>query len=696
MTSRRTRRQAEKEPAAVGVPLVEDASVERNDAGDDLVPEGKLVCSLTNELRPATPQEETLQSVIEQLHREYGVPMEDMGRDIRVSCEAEDPKTGRPRTRSRTVSLAVYEPGAVHETKNIIRVALVAGPGTKADSSALATLEEVLGSLDERHEHVFGLWTNGADLEFRMRIFEQRTGLPVYTPLTDIPAPDERLEDLEKADRRPLRIAAGDSLLRAFKRCHDYLYGNQSMRGDRAFWQILYLIFCKIHDEKESRRLFFVGATEANSDEGQKRIAKRIRTLFRDVQEHAYKDVFDGSERLDLNDRALAFVAGELARYSLLGTDADAKGLAYEAITSTTLKRERGQFFTPRNVIRMMVEMVDPEPGKLVLDPACGSGGFLVVALTHVRKKLLVGAGGNPDVPVPSEMKRVEAKLRKYAGSCLYGIDVDPDLRKAARMNMVMNNDGHGNIFCFNSLEYGVPARRSKEMDVFEGRGGGHDRFDYLFTNPPFGSKIPVSDPDVLRTFDLGHWWSRSGGTWQRGALQKKVPPEILFIEGCARYLKPGTGIMGIVVPNGILGNPGEQMEGVRWWMLRNLELLASIDLPGETFLPQISVQASCVFLRRRHEDELRLLGPEGPRQRPVFMAIAENVGHGRRGETRYMRGPDGMETYSAKSQLERWERNGKIVERVRNRKVREVADDLPWIAEQYRRFAAREPFEKA
>ncbi len=92
----------------------------------------------------------------------------------------------------------------------------------------------------------------------------------------------------------------------------------------------------------------------------------------------------------------------------------------------------------------------------------------------------------------------------------------------------------------------------------------------------------------------------RTADGWTRGELQKKVPPEILFIENCYKFLKPGTGVVGIVLPNGILGNPGEQMEAVRWWMLRHMELLASVDLPGEAFLPQISIQASCVFLRRR------------------------------------------------------------------------------------------------
>ena len=567
------------------------------DGGDDLVPEGKLVCALTGDFRKDSDQERTLQQLIEQLHREYGIAYEDMDRDVRLPCYSEDSETGRIRTKTRSVSLVVYEKGRAREPRNIIRAAIVAKPGTKPEAKAIGILDEVLGSLSELRPQVFGVWTNGEQLAFRMRTYDRRTGQPVFTDLTDMPGPTETLEDLQTGTRRPLRIASGDSLLHTFKRCHDYLYGNQSMRPDRAFWQLLFLIFCKICDEQQSRRLFFVGATEANTDEGRTKVAQRIRTLFDQVQKDTYKDVFDGSERIELNDRALAYIAGDLGRYNLLNTDTDAKGTAYEAITSHTLKRERGQFFTPRNIIKMMVDMVDPKPGKRILDPACGSGGFLVVALNHLRRHFLKQTGVHPDIPIPSELKRAEPLTRAYAQQCLYGIDVDPELRKAARMNMVMNGDGHGNIVCFNSLEYGVKERRSGEMKRFEDLGGGHNVFDIVFTNPPFGSKIPVSDPAVLETFDLGHYWSRAGGSWQRGALQKKVPPEILFIENCFKFLKPGTGVMAIVMPNGILGNPGEQMEAVRWWMLYNMELLASVDLPAEAFLPQVSVQASCVFL---------------------------------------------------------------------------------------------------
>ncbi|AUX23767.1 N-6 DNA methylase [Sorangium cellulosum] len=669
--------------------------------GDDeeVVLEGTLVCALTGEHRLSTPQEEVLQSFIEQLHREYGIALEDMERDVRIACESSE--DGKVRTRNRTVSLVVFEPRARHrdaedaiDVKNVTRVVIVAKPGTKPDDKAIGLLEEVLGSLSEDRPEVYGVWTNGADLAFRMRTFHKRSGQPEYTELTDIPAPDETLADLESAERRPLRIAAGDSLLRTFKRCHDYLYGNQNMRGDRAFWQLLYLIFAKILDERSTSREFFVGATERNAEAGQKRISQRIKKLFDRVKDE-YGDVFEGNEKIELNDRALAFIAGELSRYSLLSTDTDAKGMAYEAITSTTLKRERGQFFTPRNVIRMMVDMVDPQPGKRVLDPACGSGGFLVVALAHARRAFLAQSGcPYPDQPVPKELKRVDPKLRDYAKKCLYGIDVDPELRKAARMNMVMNNDGHGNIFSFNSLEFGIPKLMSEEMEKFAKATGGHGGFDYVFTDPPFGAKIPVEDRDIVSAFELGHVWRRSEGKWIKGEVQKKVSPEILFIECCYNFLKQGTGVMAIVLPNGILGNPGEQMEFVRWWMLQRMELLASVDLPAEAFLPQVSVQASCVLLRRRYASEHQQVGKEGLKQRPVFMAIAEKCGHGRRGDVTYERNPDGTDLVVSETVMERFEHNGRIEERQRIRQAKRIADDMPWVASKYTRFVAGEPLD--
>lgn len=696
MASKRRKKQNDEAEVA---PETEAGSldVETEDGeGEEPVPQDTIICALTGEAKPDKAEERVLQSLIEQLHREYRVELSDMARDVRLPCE-----TNAGKRKTVNVAIAVYEAGAPHEVTNIIRVALVAKAGTKPSDATTAELDLVLSNLSEDRDEVYGVWTNGRDMTFRMRTYDD-VGNPVPTELTDFPAPDETLADLEDADRRPLRVAAGDSLLRTFKHCHDYLSAS-GFRDDKGFWQLLYLIFAKILDEQQSKRRFFVGATERNTPEGQTAIAERIHRVFEDVKRE-FKDVFDGNERLEPYDRTLAYVASQLARFDLLSTDTDAKGMAYEAITSHTLKQKKGQFFTPRNVIRMMVEMVDPQPGKRVLDPACGSGGFLIVALSHERRRILERLGCPfPDHPVPSEQKRAQPEVRKFARECLFGIDVDGDLRKAARMNMVMNGDGHGHIFNFNSLEYGVFGERetlansrfrTPEMEVLESElkvepGGAHGAFDYVFTNPPFGAKIPVEDPEVLRHYDFGHAWRRDGGTWIKQGLQKKVAPEVLFIEACWKFLKPGTGVMALVLPNGILGNPGMQMEFVRSWLLRHGEVLASVDLPAEAFLPQVSVQASCVFIRRRAPNEMRLIGAAGPKQRPVFMAIAEACGHGRRGEPRYMREPNGKESLFEVEVPDRWERDGRIHERTRLRRGIRIHDDLPLVTAEYRRLGA-------
>ena len=230
-------------------------------------------------------------------------------------------------------------------------------------------------------------------------------------------------------------------------------------------------------------------------------------------------------------------------------------------------------------------------------------------------------------------------------------------------------------------------VRRSRtggapEMEVFEEGRRRTRQVRLRVHQPAVRVQDPGHDTAVLEHFDLGHTWAKAGGTWQRGAPQKKVSPEILFIEVCYKFLKPGTGVMAIVLPNGILGNPGEQMEAVRWWMLYHMELLASVDLPAETFLPQVSVQASCVFLRRRQQGANSDCSAARCRSSdPVFMAIAEHCGHGRRGETRYLREPDGEErSLFQKDIIERWEHGtGRSnLRKTRRTKVRVLADDFP------------------
>ena len=170
-----------------------------------------------------------------------------------------------------------------------------------------------------------------------------------------------------------------------------------------------------------------------------------------------YSEVFDGNEQIGLSPRGIAVVAGELAKYSFLDATVDVKGMAYETIVSNTLKQEAGQFFTPRNIIKCMVEMLDPGENTRVLDPACGSGGFLVMVLDHVRRKIAKEMYDGLDELHLGEKynsPEVNERVKQYAEKMIFGFDFDPDLKKAARMNMVMAGDGHANVFNINSLEY--------------------------------------------------------------------------------------------------------------------------------------------------------------------------------------------------------------------------------------------------
>ncbi len=276
----------------------------------------------------------------------------------------------------------------------------------------------------------------------------------------------------------------------------------------------------------------------------------------------------------------------------------------------------------------------------------------------------------------------VDDAVREYAENMIFGFDFDPDLKKAARMNMVMAGDGHSNIYNINSLDYpygskpdvphiaeAVNASIQKSADKnfhFETpANNAQGKFDMVFTNPPFGAKVEV-DQEIAERFELN-----------------SKAPEVLFIEACYNFLKPG-GKMAIVLPDGILGNPNT--ESVRLWILRHFKLLASVDLPVETFLPQVGVQASLLFLQKKTDAEMLI--PIEDEDYDVFMAIAEKVGKDRRGAPVYEKDDDGAEILF--ENIKRWVSQdlfGNETIRSRKERVKRIADDLPKISQAYTHF---------
>jgi len=671
--------------------------------------DNQVMCALTDLPKPAKNKELTLQSLIAMLNEEYGFEMTDMERDFSISYIDLDGKTKRTK-----IDLAVFEAGKPHDMDGLIRICIVQDEKTKSKDTKKgveATLQPILESI---YNCEFGLWTNGEELHFLQWGLDEWDN-NLFNDISDFPGFGQTMEELEKwADKSKPRKPANDSLIRTFKRCHDYIYGNEGMKKT-AFWELLNLIFCKIYDEKQRfvpspdgisyRRHFWVGVKEQNTEDGLRNISNRIKKIFQKLKDdELFSEVFDGNEQINLSDRGLAFIAGELAKYSFLDAAVDVKGTAYETIVSNTLKQEAGQFFTPRNLIRCMVEMMDPDENMRILDPACGSGGFLTVVLDHVRKKITQNMypefeGKELYLAEKYNSKEVNDRVKDYAERMIFGFDFDPDLKKAARMNMVMAGDGHANIFHINSLDYphgskidelekiketiARSIKNSPDRDFPYESDDAREKFDLIFTNPPFGAKVEV-DVEISRRYALGHNWSKdSNGNFIKGNASSSEAPEVLFIEQCYNFLKPG-GRLAIVLPDGILGNPNT--EYVRDWILKRFKLLASVDLPVETFLPQVGVQASLLFLQKKtHAERDAAINGE---DYDVFMAIVEAVGKDRRGVPVYKRDEDGAELLfdELKQVLLRDSLgNEKVISK--KSRVKRLDDDLPEISVAYKQF---------
>lgn len=667
-------------------------TTEQDSAGepDDVVGEGMLLDYITGARVKESPKELVRQRIARALFHEYGIPVDCMERDFPVRV-----KIGE-KSRNIKADIAIFSvPRDNGQQRRVadLRRAIVCRPEPKKGSkgvtklrdheAARKDLEEVEAILEATPHCNWGLWTNGLDFFFVRKEetrFETR-----FVPVGDWDPWGESVGSREVASNARMRRADPAMLRVSFRRCHNFVHGNQGMDKATAFWQFLYLIFCKMHDEQfgNGKRRFWAGPSEQFNSAGQRAIRDRVLPLFTEVK-RKYKNIFRGNEEITLNDKALAFVVSELARYDLSRTDVDAKGAAYQEIVGSNLKGDRGQFFTPRGAIKLMVRMLDPKPDERVLDPACGTGGFLVAVLGHVLEKLRKEAGIQPE---ESGSRDVELKdgFTAFARNNVLGADFDEALVRATQMNLLMASGEMGHVYHLDSLEF--PAGQQHGSDAAR-ESIPLGSIDVLFTNPPFGADIPITDPNVLKRYDLAKVWDKrdDGSFAETGRVQGSVPPEILFIEQCINWLRPG-GRMAIVLPDGILGNPGD--EYIRWWVLKHAYLLASVDLPVECFVVEanVGVLTSLLFLKKKTEAEKQAEANFGMKDYDVFMAVAERVGFDRRGNALYKRHPDGEEIVEMQEERERITINGRQVITTLRRPRKIVDDDLPAIASAYAEY---------
>ncbi|WP_334000430.1 N-6 DNA methylase [Burkholderia gladioli] len=640
-----------------------------------IVQQGKVLDFIDGQTqREETPEEYVRQEIAKSLVREYGYPR----KDIKVEF------TLRLGTRKPRADLVIFETCEPHEQVNARVIVECKEQRVKASDrkEGVGQLQSYMAACPNV---VYGMWTNGLE-RFCFRKLDTK-GKIIFEDIPDLPGFGQSEEDVERPEFDQLKPASSDALLFAFRRCHNYIAGNQGLQKPQAFWELLKLIFCKIEDERESPEVqFYAAAVERGSMNGQMKVKKRIDALF-DAVKTDYPAIFQPSDSVALTPQVLAYIVSQLQMYSLLESDVDVKGHAYEEIVGSNLRGDRGEFFTPRNVCNMAVAMLSPDEGQLILDPACGTGGFLIAAMNHVIEKIRVAELERWKGDVKRAEPKVLDRIKKFAKSYIVGLDFNPELVKATKMNMVMNNDGSGGLFQANSLA--SPATWEEGLRERKLMG----RVDLIFTNPPFGSKIPVDDPAILEKFDLGHTWSYDpeSDMWTKGdGIQKSQPPEVLFIERCVKFLKPGVGRVAMVLPDGILGTPGQGY--VREWILTHARVLASVDLHPDTFQPNVSVQTSVLVLERKTDEEIALEQAAGrKRDYSVFMAVANHVGHDKRGNRTYVRDSKGNEIVEEVEETVREMEDGKPIYKKQKNQRKVVDDNTMQIAQAFQKWLSEQ-----
>ncbi|MDO8997802.1 MAG: N-6 DNA methylase, partial [Sediminibacterium sp.] len=544
----------------------------------------------------ATPEEvEAVQVFSKQLVEDYGYKKEQIQTrpQYRVKSRPSDTKKEYP------VDIVVFK----SKNKNDDDAYIIVECKKKNRKDGKGQLEDYL----RFSKAGLGVWFNGEERLF-LRKFE-KDGKVIFEEIPNIPVFGQRIEDIGKFKQQDLKPT--HNLKAIFKSIRNHLAANTvgATRDEVLAQQLINLIFCKIYDEK------FTAPTEivkfrAGVNEKPEDIEKRITDLFKEVKTNM-PEVIDQEDKISLDRNSIIYVVGELQNYSLMNSERDVIADAFETFIGHALKGGQGQFFTPRNVVKMMVDILQPSETDKIIDPACGSGGFLIDALKFVwdEAELKYKKLGWKEAQI--EKKKIE-----IATSNFRGIDKDYFLSKVAKAYMNLIGDGTTGIFCEDTLENPKSWTPETQMKIQLGT------FDILLTNPPFGSKIPVVGEEKMKQFEVGYKWKfdDDSGRWSKGnSLKEQEEPQVLFIERCLALLKDG-GKMAMVLPSGILGN--QQEEYLRQYILDKGNLFAIVELPFATFSPNISINTSVLFIQKGKTNK----------KQSLYISINEHCGHDKKG----------------------------------------------------------------
>ena len=555
--------------------------------------QGKIIDYLDSNIRRENkPEERIRQKTARILVEEFKYSKEQIALERAI-------KIGRDETkRADIVIYANAEAKASNRQGEIYLIAEIKAPNIKEPDNQLISYLIPTSAQG-------GFWTNGERI-----IFYRREKDNTIRETIGIPRNGEPWDAVGKYKKSDLIVPVDLKL--AFKRCHNAMYRSGNDSEDVAL-DMTRILLAKHEDEESADETCQFRMTQEEYDDPIKRTAacKKVRDLFNAVKER-YPDVFSESEEITVSDEKLAIVISQLQQYSFLESPYDVIGTAYEVYVASHLKGERGQHFTNRLVVSMMVRMVDPDDKSIILDPSCGSGGFLISSMNYIIRKIKDSKRGESAKEV----------LRTKVVHNLFGIDISPKLVKIAKANMLLGKDGHGGIERVDSLN------ETEKLSASFCEKCGFGKPNVILSNPPFGSgnDIRIKNKTILGKFDIGHTWNVN--SWGEVIYDEKlnegigVAPELLFTEQYLKWIKQD-GLICIVMAKGQLDN--REALAIRRKVLSECELLAVINLHEDTFEPFCGSKASVLLMRKCDNP---------PKDYRIFMAISNKVGQNSRGET--------------------------------------------------------------
>ncbi|MBV9469634.1 MAG: restriction endonuclease subunit M [Abitibacteriaceae bacterium] len=432
-----------------------------------------------------------------------------------------------------------------------------------------------------------------------------------------------------KGGQLDIHPVADYELSAALKKCHQTIWGGGEFTPPAAFGEMCKVIFVKIADEKLPRKKGDPYAMQIKTHESVDKLARRVHDLY-DVHRDKDPEVFNDPIRI--RDRKLQTVVSHLQSLNINDTRVDVKGLAFETFQRDFFTGDAGQYFTPRTIVQFAVTLLDPQAEQRVLDPACGSGGFLVHTLDHVRQQ--AGQFYDPDDIKERDHWRAHwrAHWHDFAEKRLFGIEISGDISRVAKMNMIVDDDGHTNVVRHDALELIERIANDSKNPGFKANS-----FDLILTNPPFGGQIKQAESDYLEHYELGNSVDSKG----RKKVRNAQKTEILFLERIWQFLKPGTGRAAVVMPDGVLTN--SSLQYVRDFLLDRFELQAVISLPQTAFAHfGAGVKSSLIVVRKRKDNE------KPGDDEAIFMAAPEKIGYDATGRPCENQLPEVLEQFRA------------------------------------------------